>query len=204
MIEILTIWKLALFKCTTGYSCIIGDFKNGKLNGNAGIYLLAEDKRGFLKEFFNSEDLDKVLKNGNLDIINSKKLMIKESIYAEFKDNIVYEGTYFIDFLLDRYERNFEYTILTNMSPWSKNLPAYRYFKDLPINQNSNRKRVLCIYNGKIKTNNYLSFGFQNNLYSSIELYFWTNSSNYIKYGIVPEKSYTNQTDFFLDYKAKF
>jgi hypothetical protein len=58
----------------------------------------------------------------------------------------------------------------------------------------------LYIYDGKFQTDNYLHYGFNNDKYNSIELYFWTNSSNYIKYGIVPEKSYTNQTDFFLDY----
>ncbi len=182
------------------YYYIIGDFKNGKLNGKAGIYFFAEDKRGFLKKYFNVEELDNALKNGDLEVINSAKLLVKESIYADFKDNIAEDGTYFIDFSLEEYERNFENAILTNFRPSNENLPGYDYLKKIPINQSKYTKRILYFYTGKLQTVNYLYYGFSNNLYSSIEIYFWNNGSNYIKYGIVPERSYTSQTDYFLDY----
>lgn len=177
---------------------IIGNFKNGKLNGQGTIYVINHT---------NTRGIDEQLKSGNYDLIDNPKYT--EFITSDFENNVATNGVY-------SYRKEHKSsaascyhnkTILVKSKLWNKNTkPLFsKHFSDVSV-KSYFKPTLQIFYHGKFPS---MSFrddveNGKNKEYSKIEInYFYksnvlSSKGNYIRYSLYPQEY---QEHHFVDYK---
>lgn len=156
---------------------VMGNFKNGKLNGQGGIYY-------YTVNYYSTDD--GIYKQKNIP--DYKKTPYLEFVEGDFKNNIVTKGIYGLHQEAKSYE-TIEYgiskSILTNA--YQKELPPLvYYFKKYTYNYNERQSIINFHYKGKF---NSLDFLEQENTLANFEevfIKFEEGKYNYFKYTITP------------------
>ena len=179
---------------------LVGNFKNGKLNGKGVIYVFNHT---------NTKGIDQQLKSGDYNLMANPKYT--ELIASDFKNNIASKGIYSF-----RSEDNYggaagcyhNKTVLVSSSNWSKQpKPLFaKHFKDVSVKAYL-KPTLQVFYHG-----NFPNLKFRDNTekgtnkeYSKIEInYFYINSysskkNNFIRYTLYPEADYKYH---IVDYKV--
>jgi len=156
---------------------VVGNFKNGKLNGKGAIYYYTEN-------FYSTgEGIYKQQK-----ILDMKKTPYLEYIEGEFKENIITEGVYGLHQETKSYlsrDHGIVNSILTNA--FNMELPPLvNYFKKYTYNYNEDQSVINFEYKGKF---NSLDFLKEDNILINLEAVNFSFSSDkydYFKYSITP------------------
>ena len=179
---------------------LIGNFKNGKLNGKGVIYVFNHT---------NTKGIDKQLKSGDYNLMKNPKYT--ELIASDFNNNIASEGIY-----SHRSEYNYgtaagcyhNKTVLIGSTSWARYpKPLFaKHFKDVSVKAYL-KPTLQVFYHGKfssLKFRDNTENG-KNKEYSKIEInYFYINdysskSNNFIRYTLYPEEDYKYH---IVDYKV--
>ena len=179
---------------------LVGNFKNGKLNGKGVIYVFNHT---------NTKGIDEQLKEGNYNLMAKPKYT--ELIASDFKDNVATEGIY-------SHRSEYKYgtaagcyhnkTVLIGSNSWARYpKPLFsKHFKDVSVKAYL-KPTLQVFYHGKfpsLKFRDNTENG-KNKEYSKIEInYFYINdysskSDNFIRYTLYPEEDYKYHV---VDYKV--